>query len=180
MLHVSHPYLVSLSFNWRAGASQPSRSFERIFLSCTSCKCACTASLRASFSFPNYSHTLPLHSTACAAILGDWPTLYLFPFFMVRRCNFLISSCRYCCMPAACLTTSWKHKVSTYRSLLTCSPFCQYTRQIYLSPLHAYRAERRRVDLSCFTKALRWCSPNIAAKSRVGSLLLANNVQHFH
>ena len=43
--------------------------------------------------------------------------------------------------------------------------------------------QRRQVDLSCFTKGKlcadgTLCSRNIAYKSQVGSLPLANNVQH--
>ena len=82
--------LLAITLYWRAGASQPSRSFERNFLFIcrrTSCKCACAASnallfIRNNFQIFTHFHTRRrsidlaspttlLHSTACSATFGD-------------------------------------------------------------------------------------------------------------
>ena len=170
----------------RLGQSQPRRAFligerERAnlvvaingpFIVHTSCKCACAALYALSHTrclaiCADRSRELSsIRRHALQPSVTDRGCIYLFKILMVTRCNLQI---RYCCMPAAWWTTTDE------------VPFC--------SPAHrsanvqyACNAERRQVDLSCVTKG-KLCADgtrNIAGTSKVGSLPLANNVQHFH
>ena len=76
-----------------------------------------------------------------------------------------------CQLPGGQRQTSWKRKVRTV--LLTCSPFW-----------HMHVTATGTCSYFLFTKGKlcadgTLCSPSIADKSQVGSLPLANNVQHF-